>query len=362
MSNAESLPALVRPSAQSRALVAPASAIDRALAALVQPLDNVRDVVAALRQLCAAGLDQLPLPGGGETLERWQTLSAVAAHDLSLAKLYEGHTDAIAIAWELDDKPLPAHTLWGVWAAESSSARLSVDAVENADGANAGPVHVTGRKSWCSGAAELTHALVTAWDQRQRQQLVAVSLRQPGVIVTDEGWQGEGMRATASVDVVFERAQARAVGAPGAYTSRPGFWHGGAGIAACWYGAAASLGQALARQVARKPEPHAAAHLGAVDVALAQCRALLAELAAYIDDDPFAPAQRLALRARAAAEAAADAVLHHTGRALGAYAFCRDAHFARMACDLPVFLRQSHAERDLASLGTLAAGEAQWAL
>jgi len=362
MSNAEPLPALVRPSAHSHALATPTRAIDRALAALVRPLDDVRDVVAALRQLCAAGHDRLPLPGDGNTLERWQTLSAVAAHDLSLAKLYEGHTDAIAIASELNDPPLPAHTLWGVWAAESSTARLSVDAVENADGANAGAVHVSGRKSWCSGAAALTHALVTAWDKRQRQQLVAVCLRQPGVIITDEGWQSEGMRATASVDVVFERAQARAVGPPDAYTSRPGFWHGGAGIAACWYGAAASLGEALARQVARRADPHSAVHLGAIDVALAQCRALLVALAHCIDDDPFAPAQRLVLRARVAAEAAADAVVHHAGRALGAYAFCRDAHFARMARDLPVFVRQSHAERDLASLGSLAATDLQWAL
>jgi heme oxygenase len=30
---------------------------------------------------------------------------------------------------------------------------------------------------------------------------------------------------------------------------------------------------------------------------------------------------------------------------------CRDARFARAMADLPVFLRQSHAERDLAALG-----------
>jgi len=41
------------------------------------------------------------------------------------------------------------------------------------------------------------------------------------------------------------------------------------------------------------------------------------------------------------------------GRAMGATPFCRDARFARLAADLPVFLRQSHAERDLAELGRL---------
>jgi hypothetical protein len=34
---------------------------------------------------------------------------------------------------------------------------------------------------------------------------------------------------------------------------------------------------------------------------------------------------------------------------------CRNARFARALADLPVFLRQSHAERDLAALGELSA-------
>lgn len=53
--------------------------------------------------LIAAGLDRLPLPGAGHgaTLERWRCLAVVAGHDLSLLKLYEGHTDALAILAEL---------------------------------------------------------------------------------------------------------------------------------------------------------------------------------------------------------------------------------------------------------------------
>jgi heme oxygenase len=57
------------------------------------------------------------------------------------------------------------------------------------------------------------------------------------------------------------------------------------------------------------------------------------------------------LRARLAVEQAASAVIDHATRALGAGPLCRDARFARALADLPVFLRQSHAERDLAALG-----------
>jgi hypothetical protein len=43
--------------------------------------------------------------------------------------------------------------------------------------------------------------------------------------------------------------------------------------------------------------------------------------------------------------------MHHAGRAVGAGPLCREPKFARAMADLPVFLRQSHAERDLAALG-----------
>jgi hypothetical protein len=43
--------------------------------------------------------------------------------------------------------------------------------------------------------------------------------------------------------------------------------------------------------------------------------------------------------------------MQHVSRALGAAPFCTDPWFARAIADLPVFLRQSHAERDECALG-----------
>jgi hypothetical protein len=61
------------------------------------------------------------------------------------------------------------------------------------------------------------------------------------------------------------------------------------------------------------------------------------------------------MRARLVVEEAASAVMNHATRTLGAGPLCRNARFARALADLPVFLRQSHAERDLAALGELSA-------
>lgn len=296
-----------------------------------------------LRALVEAGLDQLPLPGSGRTLERFQRLADVGGHDLGLCKLYEGHTDALAIIQQLGGSPTPSST-WGMWAAEPPNARVQVSAQGQM-------VALNGRKAWCSGAAVLSHALLTAWDDQDRQQLVAVALDQPGVTVTDQGWQAVGMGATGSVEVLFEGAEAQAIGNPGDYLQRPGFWQGGIGIAACWYGAAQSIGDRLRSHCAQREEPHALAHLGAVDSALHAAAAVLRISALTIDAAPLDDAERLARRARAVVEHSAEQVIQHVGHALGAGPFCKDRQFARLIADLPVFLRQSHAERDLAALG-----------
>lgn len=295
-----------------------------------------------LQALVEVSLDELPLPGSGRTLERFQRLAEVGGHDLGLCKLYEGHTDALAIFQQLGSQA-PAGT-WGMWAAESPQARVRVSADD-------GTVVLNGRKAWCSGAAVLSHALLTAWDDQERQQLVAVALDQPGVTVTDDGWQAVGMAATGSVQVLFKGAQAHAIGNPGDYLQRPGFWQGGIGIAACWYGAAKSIAERLRDHCAHRDEPHALAHLGAVDSALQAAAHVLRASARDIDATPLGDCELLARRARAVVEQAAERVIQHVGHALGAGPYCQDRQFARLIADLPVFLRQSHAERDLAVLG-----------
>jgi len=307
---------------------------------------------AVLERLVRAGLDRLPLPGSGATLERWRALAEVAACDLSAAKLYEGHTDALAIRAELSDvdvPPLPADSTWGVWAAEAPAGRVVIGEQQGRS------VAISGTKCWCSGAATASHALLTAWFADGRgPQLVRVALRQPGMEVSDAHWHAVGMAASASLDVRFDHAAGTLVGDVGSYLDRPGFWQGGAGIAACWFGGALGLASALRQAVHGAPPASRTAlrmaALGKVDLALAETAALLREAARWIDMNPRDDASLHALRVRLSAERTAHTVLDEVGRALGAAPFCRDARFAQAAADLPVFVRQSHAERDAAGV------------
>jgi hypothetical protein len=321
----------------------------------------------ALSALIAGGHDRLPWPGGGSTLARWRAFAAVAHRDLSLAKLFEGHCDALAILHELGADALAAGATgagraadtpprWAVWAAEGSDNHVTV---VRRDGDAA---VLSGRKGWCSGAHDVERALVTCWDGESGPHLACIDLHSPGVDVQDGGWHAVGMAATRSVPVRLYNSPAALVGDAGDYLARAGFWQGGAGIAACWYGGAVALADALHARASRDDAGRHAA-LGDVDAALHAAAAALREAAAAIDADPSADAMALALRVRRIVEHAATSVLAIAGESLGAPAYCLDARFARTAADLPVFLRQSHGARDAAALGARIADEVpRWRL
>jgi alkylation response protein AidB-like acyl-CoA dehydrogenase len=296
-----------------------------------------------------AGLPaDFPLPGSGRTAERFATLTSVAEQDVCVARLVEGHADALAILAELGGPRARPGERWGVWAAEPPGEGLT--ARRTGDGWT-----VSGLKQYCSGAHSCTHALVTARAPDGRR-LFAVA-NGTGTSPVPGSWQALGMAGSDTPDVRFQDVPATAVGDPESYVERPGFQHGGIGVAACWYGGARAVAATLLGAArARGSDPLTSAHLGAVDVRLHAAGAVLREAAAAIDRDPYdtaGEARLRSLRVRAVVESACADVLTHVGRATGAAPLCHDERHARAAADLAVYIRQHHAERNLAELGDL---------
>lgn len=318
-------------------------------------IDDNLTVAARARALCEPGLLHLPLPGGGATLARWQTLASVAHEDLCVAKIVEAHADALAILDELGGDA--RHGLWGVFAAEPPTHRTI------ATQASGSSWLLNGRKAWCSGAWLLDHALITASDTEGNSRLFAIDLDDRGVARSDAAWAAVGMSRTRTCELRLHDVEARAVGSAGDYVTRPGFWHGAMGIAACWYGGMVGLADALLAGCRGRASAHALAHLGACDAWIHGAASLLAQAAGRIDRDPSASSQALAMSVRAHVESAATAVAERVGRALGATPYCVDAAFAMRSADLTVFIRQSHAEADLETLGRLCLATApEWRL
>ncbi|MGH3900462.1 MAG: hypothetical protein ACRDTA_19900 [Pseudonocardiaceae bacterium] len=304
-------------------------------------------------------------PGLGCTLDRWAALARLARTDLDTARLAEADLDARTIMGELEGPAPDAGQRWGVWAAEPP------DGIVHATPGPDGSWRLRGTKRWCSGAGSCSHVLISARYGHERW-LFALDLEQPAVRPRLGEWVGLGMAGSSTGSVELHDAVGWPVGAPGAYLNRPGFWHGAIGVAACWYGGAVGVTIPLWDAVATgRADQHTLAHLGAVDTALAAARALL-RCAAHEIDHPgvtgdavtgdtaawnIGVSRRRALRVRAAVEHAATTAIERVGRALGPGPLAHLPGHAQRVADLGVYLRQSHAERDLAELGVLSASD-----
>jgi alkylation response protein AidB-like acyl-CoA dehydrogenase len=289
----------------------------------------------------------LPQPGRGQTAQRWAVLAAAGEHNLTVARVLEAHSDALAILAEagVPGEPGPDGT-WGVFAAEAAPHRL--EAREEG-----GRVVLTGVKPWCSLAAMLDAALVTAHAGDGRQ-LLRVSLRDPSVTAgPPQAWVARGLRTVTSASVRFDSTPAEPVGAPGWYLERAGFAWGGMGVAACWHGGARGLLATLARASRKRSGDLSDLHVGLVDADLHASEAVLARAAALIDAGHAggAAGEILALRVRAVVAGAAERAIRQVGHALGPAPLAFDEDHARRVADLELYVRQHHAERDLAQLG-----------
>lgn len=306
-------------------------------------LPSLPDLLAQAR---TSGEFALPLPGHGDTARRHEALKRWGARDLSFGRIAEAHTDALAILAEAG-QPARSGSLYGVWASEGPAGRLTYTRSANGD------CVLRGTKQFCSGATFLEAALVTAHGE-VGTLLLDVALDDAGVRPQASGWASAAMADTDTVAVDFDDVRvsaAHAVGKPDWYLSRPGFWHGAIGPAACWAGGALSLIDAAARFVRR--DPHSRAQVGALQSVGWALNAYLDRSGQEIDQDPEdqrGEARVRALKVRHLIERACTEVLDRFGRATGPQLLAHDAHVARQHAALALYIRQCHGERDLETI------------
>lgn len=299
-----------------------------------------------------------PLPGQGATARLWELLATLGAADLTAARVVEPHLDAAAILVQAAEEPDsgtyaadgmdPSAGTWGVYAAESPGAVLAADKYDG------GSWHLSGTKPWCSLAAQLDYAVVTAHTGPQTRRAFAVDLRHPNVRAGRGLWVSRGLASVESSAVDFYDVPAVPVGGDNWYLERSGFAWGGMGVAACWYGGAVGIARRLiSASHDRNPDQIAHMLIGQADASLHAARQVLAAAAADIDAgraDGVAGAL-LAHRVRAIVAGASERVLAAAAHGLGPGPLTADEQHARRVADLQVYVRQHHAERDHAALG-----------
>lgn len=308
--------------------------------------DAADELPAALDIARDAG-HRLPAPGTGATRLRWAVLAAISAGDLSVGRIVEAHTDALAILQEAGEDITRIEGTWGVFASEAPDHRVEART-------RGGRTTLHGVKGWCSLGDVLDHALVTAHVDGGRR-LFRVDLHHCSVHPEPvRVWVARGLRAVTSGPVAFDGTPGDPVGDVDWYLRRPGFAWGGIGVAACWHGGAAGLAATLRRTASGRAGELNAMHVGLVDAAQHASITVLEAAAAQIDAGAATgPAGALlAARVRAVVAAAAEQVMRQVGHALGPAPLAFDARHAARVADLTLYLRQHHAERDLAELGT----------
>jgi alkylation response protein AidB-like acyl-CoA dehydrogenase len=297
-------------------------------------------------------------PGSGHTRDLWEALATVAARDLGAARAIEPHLDALAILDQAERSEFPewrdraeGHSAderaWGVFAAEGGDGPLA--AVQGPAGWT-----VTGTKPWCSLADRLDAALVSAHTAGGARRLFAVRLAHEGVRVIGDSWHARGLTEIPSGPVRFDAVPAVPIGESNWYLERPGFAWGGIGVAACWFGGAVGLARSLfAASAGREPGPFLLMHLGAVDVLLQSARRALLEASDLVDGGRAMSDEGriLAKRVRATVAQSCEEILSRVGHALGPAPLAQDPEHAKRVADLEIYVRQHHAERDLASAG-----------
>jgi alkylation response protein AidB-like acyl-CoA dehydrogenase len=299
------------------------------------------------RELEASGALNLPAPGSGNTADRHRKLLEIGREDLSLARLAEAHVDALAILSEAGTDPPAPGMLYGVWASESKQHQLTLHCSD-------GKWLLSGVKMFCSGAGLVDRALVTVRTLEPRLLDVNLSGQTSTITIDASDWIAGAFAETQTATVTFHNtvvAEEDFVGGPNWYLTRPGFWHGACGPAACWAGGAIGLVDYALDQ--GRDDAHGLAHLGAMSADEWALRAFLEAAGDEIDHHPDDPKEACirALRVRHLVVQACNDVLSRLPRAFGPRPLAYDAHISRCCQELGLYITQSHGERDLESLG-----------
>lgn len=289
-------------------------------------------------------------------------LRALGRADLALARLYEGHLNAVklvllygtpALARETCDD-VANGTLLGVWGAVGARP-LAVSTTA--------PGHWTlaGEKMFASGLGLVERAVLTVPDPGvpTASRLLLADVDDPAR-QHPEDWRASGMRATRSGRYRFDGvvlACSRVLGGRDVYQLEPWFEGGTWRYVAAHVGAMEGLVDAMVAELAarnRAEDPHQSARVGRAAALAVGARALVERAAHEVessdpaDAEATARAVALALLARESVEEGAVALLAIVERALGMAAFARGHPIERRRRDLGLYLRQAAPDAKLA--------------
>jgi hypothetical protein len=299
--------------------------------------------------------------------DEWELLRRVAAADASVARVLDGHLNAVerlevAAEPDLRERELAAvaagERLLGVWGADPGPGEGDPARLETGAG-----LVLRGVKTFCSGAGGVDAAMVMVGnDEGEPPALVLLDCG--AEVEVDRGWyRAAGLRASESHRVVFHDAPVTAVlGGPGELARDPWFSRD-----AIWAGMLDAAVDAALDELARRRADERLAQLaaGRIEAARGTVDAWL-DRAADVADARSADGLHLPLAGggkcrrspratsiamRAEIDRAAKLVLGEAAAACGSHPFVTGGRLDRARRDLETFLLQHRLDPLVAKLG-----------
>ncbi|MDO7842879.1 acyl-CoA dehydrogenase [Sphingomonas immobilis] len=287
-------------------------------------------------------------------LDLLRTLYRIARRDLPLARLFEGHVDALQIIARYAEDAVAqaveaiaaAGGVFGVWNAAIVGEPLRV-----VDG------RLHGGKSFASGAGILGHALAGA-DTSEGSRLVLIDLEASAPTVDGKWWRVVGMQRSQTHAVRWSGAEPKSfrfVGAPGDYAREPFFSGGALRFVACHAGGVAALLDHVRNHLVaagRAADPHQAGRLAELFVAAGSAAAAVREASRWWSTPDFV---EHVTAARVTVAACAENALTIAQQAIGVAGMFVDHPLSATLTDLMVYLRQPAPDAQRMRLGSAVA-------
>lgn len=279
-----------------------------------------------------------------------EALMALGRTDIPLARLTEGHIDALRILDQAGATPVP-DALYGVWASRSGGSGLT--GVLEAD-----RWHVKGRLLFASGAGVIDRALVTVCPGADTDVLLDAEVtRWP----FDTGsWHTRAMEHSRSHRTDLDgHICARQIGPPGFYLGRLGFFPGGVGVAAVWTGGTARVLDLLEEYLSGSGDAAALPEtkrlrLGRARTELAAATALVRQAGLTLPHTLTSQDSRTtATLCRAGVGAAVRRLLDEVRTLAGPAGLAFHEELTRAVDDLALYVAQQSQDGDAGHLGTL---------
>ncbi|MDQ6686379.1 MAG: hypothetical protein M3Z50_02000 [Actinomycetota bacterium] len=273
-------------------------------------------------------------------------LIALGRTDVPLARLTEGHVDALRIHHEAGTVPVP-ESCYGVWASRSHG--TGIRGTRDGD-----DWLLDGTLRFASGAGLLDRALIPAWVDPDHQVLLDVPVRDWPFV---DDWRTRAMELSRSFSATLfqQRSTGRQIGEVDFYLDRRGFFLGGIGVAAVWAGGAGRVRDLLLRAL---PGEHRTAaqtvRLGAVRSELATAAAMCRSVSACLDRSLPGDGRTVATECRAGVAGAVRRLLEQARVAVGPTGLAYDEDLTRAVDDVALYVAQQNQDGDAAYLGGLA--------